>query len=424
MQEAAIAGQRRQKVCRLHSLYVFKNFTRLTDFSRLLDTARAHLPAEKLTIIRDSDRVQVLDGDIEKAGLGLEEEKLLEIQSTVTVYIHAASSINLQRSLKSIATSVVEPSLAIAEIALSSPRMAQFVYISTAYANAHLHNLHDGIDTVINEEIYPLRPASGDSTDLEYADLRASSDPPEYRVHKFPFPYTYAKHLTERLLLQRFTKQERSSSLLILRPSLIGPALQEPFPYYEIPGSAPATSLLAVLIPTLSWRMSFASRFPDPYNQSTFDEVPVDLAVNRLLMHLSRKTSGIVHAVAGREARRTFADLWTGTMAERKLPWSPRLVWHADLDWRDPSLHPIARLFVIIGTSYVFEARATEQLWTEMTEEERLIFPLWLRNPEQNADRFMRRAAFTSLVKRYFVKKKLPGVFLKLLLRDPIAAAF
>ena len=341
----------------------------------------------------------------------------------MTVYIHAASSINLQRSLSSISTSIVEPSLAIAEIALSSPRMERFVYVSTAYANAHLHNLHDGIDTVISEKIYPLRPGDGDSTELEYGDLRASSDPPEYRFYNFPFAYTYAKHLTERLLLRRFTAQERASSLLILRPSIIGPALQEPYPYYEIPGSAPATSFLAAVIPTLSMRMSFASRFPDPFNQSNFDEVPVDIVVNRLLMHVSRRSSGIVHAVAGKAARRSFAELWTGAMTERKLPWSPRLVWHKDLDWRDRSLHPIARLFVILGTSYVFEAEATEELWGEMDEAEREMFPLWLRNLEQNGDRVMRRAAFTSLVRRYFVKKKLPSIFLQFLIRESIGAS-
>ena len=374
--------------------------------------------------IWDSDRIEVFDGDIEKPGLGLAEDVLSKIKSFVTIYIHAASTISLQRSLASISTSIVEPSLLMADIALCSPRMERFVYISTAYANAHLHNLHNGIDTFVSEQIYSLRPGSGDSTQLEHEDLHASSNTPEYQAHNFPFPYAYAKHLTERLLLRRFTSQNQASSLLILRPSIIGPALHEPYPYYENPGSAPATSFLAAVITTLSVRMAFASRFPDPYHESNIDEIPVDVVANRLLMHVSRRTAGIVHAVAGKGARRSFANLWTKAMSERRLPWCPRLVWHADVDWRDSSLHAVARIFVVLGTSFVFEGESTERLWERMTEAEKLVFPLWLQNLEQNGDVVMRRAGVSALVRRYFAKRNIPSSFIKLLVRDPVRAPF
>lgn len=96
------------------------------------------LPAHKHFLIHDERKLKVFDGDIEAPNLGLSAAALAEIKSTATIYIHAASSINLHRSLSSISTSVLTPTLEIASLALSSPLSPKFVYISTAYANAHL----------------------------------------------------------------------------------------------------------------------------------------------------------------------------------------------------------------------------------------------------------------------------------------------
>lgn len=363
------------------------------------------LPYKQYQRLRDNeDRIRILDGDIQKPQLGLSENTMSEIQSTATIYIHSASSINLRRPLPSIATSVIEPSLQLAEIALASPQLQTFAYISTAYANAHLHNLHTGIETPVSEAIHPLRSSGGDSTALEYEDLLNSGTTPEYTHHSFPFPYAYAKHLTERLLIQKFSSHAKGSpSLLILRPSIIGPALREPFPYYEIRSSAPATSVCVAFLASLSLNMRFASRFPDPFNQSNFDEVPVDIVVNRLLMHLSRRTEGCVHAVAGQRARRSFASVWEKAMSVRRLPWTPRLVWK-DVDWRDPKLHAVARAFVILGTSFLFEDAKVDRLWTDMTEQERSDFPLWLESPQQNEDMAMRKVAWRNVLQKWVAK--------------------
>ena len=383
--------------------------------SRFEEFSRSHLSSEQFQSIWEGNRIEVFDGDIEKSNLGLSEAALAEIKASATIFIHAASSINLQRSLSLISKSVIQPSLQMADLALVTPTFRQFVYVSTAYANAHLHTVHNGIDTHITEEVHPLRPSLGDTTDFEYSDLLSSCSTPEFSFHDFPFPYAYAKHLTERLLLSRLDE----SKLLILRPSIIGPALAEPYPYYELPGSAPATSFLAAVIPSLSLSMGFASRFPDPYRQSNIDEMPVDLVVNRLLMHLAHRTTGIVHAAAGKAARRSFANLWEKAMSERRLPWSPRLSW-SDTDWRDKSLHPIARIFVVLGTSYVFDGTRTEELWERMSEEEKELFPCWLQSLEQNGDMMMRRKGVEAQVTKYFARKKLPSVFIRLLIRDPI----
>ena len=85
---------------------------------------------------------------------------------------------------------------------LGSERLDRFPYLSTTYANAHLHHLYQGVDTQVSERVYSLRSSGGDNTVLELDDLRNCGSTPEYSTHKFPFPYAYAKHFTERILLR------------------------------------------------------------------------------------------------------------------------------------------------------------------------------------------------------------------------------
>ena len=130
------------------------------------------LPFQQYQRLRENEeRIRIVDGDIEKPQLGLSADTISEIKATTTIYIHAASSTNLRRPLASIANSVIKPSLQLADIALASPHLHTFAYISTAYANADLHSLHTGIETPVSETIHPLRSGGTDTTALEYQDL-------------------------------------------------------------------------------------------------------------------------------------------------------------------------------------------------------------------------------------------------------------
>ena len=85
---------------------------------------------------------------------------------------------------------------------------------------------------------------------------------------------------------------EKNDQLPLVRPSIIGPALRDPYPYYEIRGSAPATSWLAAVVTSPSLRINFCSRFPDPARQSNigrFSRQPhPDAHLSRLLGRDSR----------------------------------------------------------------------------------------------------------------------------------------
>ena len=356
----------------------------------------------------------VWDGDLTKPQLGLDNDMISQLKEYANIYIHAASSISLRRSLPVIATSIVNPSLELAEIALSSKRLERFLYVSTAYANSHLHHLHQGVETRVSERIYSLRSSGGDSTNLEFDDLQNCGATPEYTSHNFPFPYAYAKHLTERLLVKCFQQKDREGSLLIVRPSIIGPALREPFSNYEIRGSAPATNVLAAFIGAPSRQLTFSSRFADPMTESTLDEVPVDIVVNRILMHLYHQSEGCVHAVAGASGRHQFKTVWDRAMSERRLLWHPRAVW-LDVDWHSPLLHGIARAFVIMGTSYMFEDNKVHHVWDKMVDDEKAVFPLFARKSEE-LDLVARRDNVRQQIGQWLSRKGMPLLLLELLI--------
>lgn len=378
---------------------------------RLWDRWRHLLPAHVYDRMWNSKRITVWEGDIKKAQQGLDATATRTLLHSISIAIHCASSINLRHDLGRIAPDIIHPTLELAQLMLSGTAFKRFVYISSAYANAHLHQLHDGIDTEVLEQIYPLRNTQADTSAYELLDVTHCGSTPEYAFHNFPAAYCYAKHLTERLLLARFQACNRQEDLLIMRPAILGPALTEPVRGFQIGQSTPATGLCAAMVTCMDWELRLASRLPEPEKNATLDEVPVDIAANRILVHLITGSSGCVHAVAGRE-RISLADVYRRTMAYRRLPWQPRLRFQA-VDWHSQTLSPIARLFTILGTSYLFDEGKTRAVWAKMSAEERGTWPLFLRccKAELDAEAIAaRRTAVRALIQGWLERKKgIPG---------------
>lgn len=113
------------------------------------------------------------------------------------------------------------------------------------------------------------------------------------------------------------------------------------------------------LAPSVKIRMS--TRLENPETESTFDDVPVDVVVDRLLAHLVKTSSTIVHAVGGKCSRYKFEVYWRQALQIRRIPWIPKLI-STRLDWHSPKIHPIPRIFKVIGTSFNFSEKETERL--------------------------------------------------------------
>ncbi|KAL2821442.1 male sterility protein-domain-containing protein [Aspergillus cavernicola] len=339
---------------------------------RLRDQWSRWLPTAVVEKMSDPSRLTVLDGDILLPTFGLSAHDIGFLRQHVDVIVHSASSINLVKPLSSLAEIVIGASDRMAQFALTCDNLDRFIYVSTAYANTHLHFLSPTFDVQIDEKIYPINeePSSSSSSSSsildEYAQVQKTGTSTVYQTHNFPWPYAYAKNLTERLLLHRFTNPESPTTtnkkLLILRPSIIGPSQHLPFPGFSIPTSTPSTMLAASLALT-PWRtMHIASNAAHPETEVTIDEVPVDVVVDRLLVHTALGTTGCIHAVSGTRFRVTIQDWWAAAMQLRLIPWGLRCVWVPG-GWDSEGQHFLARLYKVFGVSFAFSEGRTVDVY-------------------------------------------------------------
>lgn len=315
------------------------------------------------------------------------------LKPELNIIIHVASTINLARPLRQIKKMIVHASMNLAELATKCESLERFVYVSTAYANANLYQTRGTPHVRIEEEIYPF---AGDTTLDEWEEILNYDDPVRFHefVEQFPYAYTYAKHLTERLMQKKLGDQ-----LLIVRPSIIGPAQSYPFEGYSMPLSTPSTLFSAAVMLTPSRSMVLATRASNPMLEATSDEVPVDVVADRLLAHLAHGTTGPIHAVSGRDFLSIFQDWWKECMKERRLPWKVKPVWKS-IDWRSPDLHPISRTTVLFGTSFEFSEEKTADLLVTMEDEEQAEWELYTRKTDTGYDLSKRRKHIQYCMKR------------------------
>src|SRR6266536_5350199 len=105
-----------------------------------------------------------------------------------------------------------------------------FAQVSTAYSNTFIP------DGIIEEKIYPREAAESELKQI----ITTGSTP---YAAKFPWPYGYAKHLTERLLFHRYPQLP----ILIARPSCIRSAVSSPYPLYGPRSPTPIEQLFRLL---------------------------------------------------------------------------------------------------------------------------------------------------------------------------------
>lgn len=318
------------------------------------------LPAHLAKTLVHSNCMTILDGELgDTATMDLPDETLQMLKGTVHVIIHAAAPIELKNSLRELSYTVIAPTLCLTTYALKFPNLEKFVFVSSAYVNAHLWTTSKSPDVAVEERIYPLGRESADPCQT-WREVQSTGTSNEFETHDFPWPYAYAKHLAERLVLQNASEQNALDKILIIRPSVVGPADHFPHHGFTTPHSTPSTACAAAYALHPGRKIMLATRCQNPEQEATIDEVPVDVVADRLLVHVALGTSGCVHAVSGKKGRLRVEDWWNAFKQERRLPWNVKPVWTGG-DWHAPNLHHIARNFKIIGTSFAFAEDKTEQ---------------------------------------------------------------
>ncbi|KAJ5628804.1 hypothetical protein N7490_011032 [Penicillium lividum] len=328
-------------------------------------------------------RITIVSGDLKNPNWGLSDMDWNYLKESVNIVIHAASSINLGASLEKMDGLVMSPTMFLADMSLQMQNFQNFVFVSTAYSNAHLWSLSKEDDVPVEESFYSLDTNSlvsepqQDSWKYitkgateEWAEIQRTATTNVWETFDFPWAYAYAKNLTERLLFQKFGEHDALEKLLILKPSIISPAIVFPYTGYARASSTPAAAFTAAINLSFGSRFRFASRASAPY-KSALNEVPVDVVVDRLLVHLANGTSGIVHAVSSKKDRLSIFDfVMPSISSERRIPWKIKSEC-SSLDWHSKDVHFANRIFKLVGTTFDFKERKTETLQAVLTAREK-----------------------------------------------------
>ncbi|RKF71188.1 Fatty acyl-CoA reductase 2 [Golovinomyces cichoracearum] len=233
--------------------------------------------------ILNSGKVVLVEGDITMKNFGVDISTILD----ATIVINAAADISFAQELDDAIKKNCYPPLELAKMASQLPKLRCFIQFSTAYCNSHLP------DGLVEEKIYTI-----DGADPE-RELETKEN-----ADKFPWPYAYSKHLMEQLLLSR----NPDLPILIVRPTIIGTAVHQPYPLYGPIGSTPLESFFKFFSLSPGNRVFHATAGSDS-GTNIFDEVPVDWVANLTLLHAAAGTRGIVHAGSESYIPRTLDDM-------------------------------------------------------------------------------------------------------------------
>jgi nucleoside-diphosphate-sugar epimerase len=239
---------------------------------------RQSMPNHAQAIVA-SKKVEFVIGDIKKVNFGIHPALLQELQGQVTLVFHTAAKITLEGPIQDALESNCLPALEMARIASLFRRLKLLVQLSTSYANSHLP------DGPVLERIYPL----GDGDPEEELASMLTVGKSAYAA-QFSSSYTLAKHLMERLLLKRFPLLP----ILLVRPTIFGPALKYPYPLYGPEDSTPLTKFARFWYADRGAIQIWHATEGYKSGANILDEIPVDLVANACLLHAAARTTGIV----------------------------------------------------------------------------------------------------------------------------------
>ncbi|KAJ5083272.1 hypothetical protein N7456_012699 [Penicillium angulare] len=226
-----------------------------------------------------SKKVEFVTGDIRSPNFGIQPAIIQELSEQVTMIIHTAAKITLDASLQDAFENNCLPALELARIASRFPRLKLLVQISTAYVNSFLP------DGPVLEKSYTL---SNEDPEEELASILKSNRSPY--AAQFSSSYAQAKSLMERILIQRFP----TLPILLLRPTIFGQALRDPYPLYGLENSTPMNKFFQYFMEDRGGSQVWHAAEGHRTGANIIDEIPVDFVANACLLHAAARTTGIV----------------------------------------------------------------------------------------------------------------------------------
>lgn len=250
------------------------------------------LMPDQTQAILDTRKVHFVVGDMKKAEFDIDAADLKQLREQVTLVIHTAAQISLDAGIREAMEDNCLPALELAGIASQFRRLKLFVQLSTAYANTFLPDGHVG------ERMYSV--SDEDPEDELAAILSTGSSP---HTDRFSSRYAQAKYLMERLLRKRYPLLP----LLLVRPTIFGGAMRDPYPVYGPENSTPMAKFARFFMAdhgTQIWHATPGYKT----GRNVLDEIPVDFVANACLLHAAAKTLGVVHIGSQLYVPLTFDD--------------------------------------------------------------------------------------------------------------------
>ena len=227
--------------------------------------------------------------DLSEPGAGIDPGRREAMQDSVSHVINCAASVQFDLPIRKAAKSNVTTALEMLDFAKGCRNLDRLVSVSTAYVTPH----HDDERPVFER----LAPLPGDATELYEGILRGEIDEDRLLAQTgHPNTYTLTKCIAEHLLSER----QGSTTMALVRPSIISSSLERPFPGWI--DSPAAFALFAAQIGAGRMRAVIARP------ESRLDVIPCDAVADRVIDATFKPVrmngspaSAILHAVAGPE---------------------------------------------------------------------------------------------------------------------------
>ena len=172
------------------------------------------------------EKIVAVEGSLSEERLGMDEQTYTMLAEKVTMIFHLAATIDFNEKLQVSTVLNVLGSLQILSLARRCHARGNFecfIHVSTCYCN------YQRKGDIVEETLYPL-PFDAEAMTKKilngYPEAIEMETPNLLAKFGFPNTYTMTKSISEHLL----NKNKGSIPMAIVRPSIIGSALVEPYP--------------------------------------------------------------------------------------------------------------------------------------------------------------------------------------------------
>ncbi|XP_050598489.1 fatty acyl-CoA reductase 1-like isoform X2 [Bombus affinis] len=209
-------------------------------------------------------KVYPVKSDMSLSDLGLSREDRNLLLEKVNIVFHAAATVKFNEPLHVAVNVNTKGTARVIELWSELKHPISFVYVSTAYSNANLHE--------IGEKVYTTSLKPSEVIDMCDKFDKTSINEIEKKILKtFPNTYTFSKNLAEQIVASKC----KDMPVAIVRPSIIGASLEEPCPGWI--ENISALTGMALLVSKGCVTVILGSK------DARLDVVPVDFVVDAII---------------------------------------------------------------------------------------------------------------------------------------------